>query len=600
MFLQYQITPLFQFLKARITESPIKTIVFVGILFSILISWNTDKGFVYTGGIDGDGKGYYLYLPAIFIDQNISHQAIDDRFILENNGRGANKYYAGTALCILPFFIIACAISFVLGIEITCYSTPFEIMIGFAALFYFIAGLVFLSKLLKLFQLDKTSVSFTLIFIALGSNLFNYVFVEPAMSHVYSWCFISGFLYFVKVFLVEHSKRDIYWAAVFLGILILIRPINGIVVLSIPFIAQEVFHLRRFFQVRFILNSAAIVLGILFIQLFLWKAQTGNFILHSYKNEGFYFSHPEILNCLFSFRKGLFVYSPLILVSILSSLVFWKKNRFAFFAFISLFLLLVYIISSWWNWYYGPSFGQRAFVDFYAVFAIPLAFSIEKIQQANWRKTVLLICTACVFLNLIQTYQYNKQILSSWDMNFQKYAYVFLKTSSQYRNCLGGNNDLPLYKEIRNSIFILSDDFEETPSNAKVCSFVDDQHRMSCDYSDRDYNLLFTIPVNETFISKRALFAEIKLERFESDKHSFNEAFCVIEYQNPQGEIYYNYTFKLNDYPRELFSIWETYNYTVELNKIKSPKDTIRMYVWNQSKARFYLDNVKIELFSIN
>jgi hypothetical protein len=24
------------------------------------------------------------------------------------------------------------------------------------------------------------------------------------------------------------------------------------------------------------------------------------------------------------------------------------------------------------------------------------------------------------------------------------------------------------------------------------------------------------------------------------------------------------------------------------------------MYVWNQSKARFYLDNVKIELFSIN
>jgi hypothetical protein len=234
------------------------------------------------------------------------------------------------------------------------------------------------------------------------------------------------------------------------------------------------------------------------------------------------------------------------------------------------------------------------------VFAIPLAFSIEKIQQANWRKTVLLICTACVFLNLIQTYQYNKQILSSWDMNFQKYAYVFLKTSSQYRNCLGGNNDLPLYKENRNSIFILSDDFEENPSNAKVCSFVDDQHGKSCDYSDRDYNLLFTIPVNETFISKRALFAEIKLNRFESDKHSFNEAFCVIEYKNPQGEIYYNYTFKLNDYPHAQFKVWETYNYSVELNKIKSPNDTIRMYVWNQSKARFYLDNFQIELFSIN
>lgn len=567
----------------------------MGILFSILISWNADKGFVYTGGIDGDGKGYYLYLPAIFIDQNISHQVIDDRFILENNGRGANKYYAGTALCMLPFFLIAYAISFVLGIEITGYSTPFEIMIGFAALFYFIAGLVFLSKLLKLFQLHKTSVSLSLFFIALGSNLFNYVFVEPAMSHVYSWCFICGFLYFVKAFLVEHKARAVYWAAAFLGILVLIRPINGIVVLSIPFIEQETFQFKRFFQVRFILNSAAIVFGILSIQLILWNAQTGNFIIHSYKNEGFYFTHPEILNCLFSFRKGLFVYSPLILVSILSSLVFWKKNRLAIFSFISFTLLLVYIISSWWNWYYGPSFGQRAVVDFYAVFAIPLAFAIEK-----RRKNLLLICFFCVFLNLIQTYQYNKQILSSWDMNFKKYAYVFLKTSSKYRNCLGGNNDLPLFKEIRNSIFILNDDFDQTPSNAKVCSFVDNQHSKSCDYSDNEFNLLFTIPVNEKFISKRALFAEIKLDCFESDKHSFNEAFCVIEYKNKSGEIYYNYSFKLNDYPHNQFKVWNRYSYSVELKKIKSPNDTIRMYVWNQSKARFYLDNVQIELFSIN
>jgi hypothetical protein len=539
-------------------------------------------------------------LPAIFIDQNFSHQEVDDRYILENNGRGANKYYAGTALCMLPFFLIAHAISFVLGIDITGYSAPFEILIGFAALFYFIAGLVFLSKLLKLFQIHKTSISFTLIFIALGSNLFNYVFVEPAMSHVYSWCFISGFLYFVKAFLLEHKARDIYWAAVFLGILFLIRPINGIVVLSIPFIAQEMFHFRRFFQVRLILKSAAIVLSIVSIQLLLWKVQTGNYFLHSYKNEGFYFSNPELWNCLFSFRKGLFVYSPIILIALLGSLVFWKKNRFAFFAFTSFFLLLLFIISSWWNWFYGPSFGQRAFVDFYALLAIPLAFTIEKIQQANWRKTMLLICFACVFLNLIQTYQYNKQILSSWDMNFQKYAYVFLKTTSNYRNCLGGNNDLPLYNEIRKSIFSLHDDFEKLPSNAKVCKWLDKQHKSVCDYSDRDYNLLFTIPVNDTFISKRALFAEIKLDRFESDKHSFNEAFCVIEYQNKSGEIYYNYSFKLNDYPHTQFKVWETFNYSVELRKIESPNDSIRMYVWNQSKAHFYLDNVQIKLFSIN
>lgn len=572
----------------------------MGILFSLIISLKTDKGFAYIGGIDGDGKGYFLYLPAIFIDQNLPNQTIDERFILDFDGRGANKYYAGTALCMLPFFIVAYAVSFICGIEITGYSAPFEFLIGFAALFYFIAGLVFLSKLLKQFQLNKTSSSLTLIFIALGSNLFNYVFVEPAMSHVYSWCFISGFIYFIKAFLDENNTRKLFFAAVFLGVVVLIRPINGIVILSIPFLIQKPDHLRRFFQVRLIFKSAAIVFSIVSIQLLLWKVQTGNYFIHSYKNEGFYFANPELFNCLFSFRKGLFVYSPIILIALLGSLVFWKKNRFAFFAFTSFFLLLLFIISSWWNWFYGPSFGQRAFVDFYTLFAIPLAFTIEKIQHANWRKTLLLICSACVFLNHIQTYQYNKQILSSWDMNFQKYAYVFLKTSSQYRNCLGGNNDLPLYNEIRKSIFSLHDDFEKLPSNAKVCSWVDKQHGRACDYSDRDYNLLFTISANQSFLSERALFAEIQLDRIELEKHGFNEAFFVIEYQNKFGEIYFNYTFKLNDYPRELFSIWETYKYSVELKKMKAPSDTIRMYVWNQSKARFYLDNVQIELFSIN
>ena len=136
-------------------------------------------------------------------------------------------------------------------------------------------------------------------------TIFNYVFVEPAMSHVYSWCFISGFLYFIKSFLLEHKARDFYWAALFLGIIILIRPINGIVVLSIPFIAQEMFHFRRFFQVRLMLKSAAIVLSIVSIQLLLWKVQTGNYFIHSYKNEGFYFANPELFNCLFSFRNGI-------------------------------------------------------------------------------------------------------------------------------------------------------------------------------------------------------------------------------------------------------------------------------------------------------
>ena len=52
---------------------------------------------------------------------------------------------------------------------------------------------------------------------------------------------------------------------------------------------------------------------------------------------------------------------------------------------ISVFLVLnVYIIFSWWSWWYGGSFGARPMIDSYGILAIPLAAMIE--QMLGMRK----------------------------------------------------------------------------------------------------------------------------------------------------------------------------------------------------------------------
>ena len=48
-------------------------------------------------------------------------------------------------------------------------------------------------------------------------------------------------------------------------------------------------------------------------------------------------------------------------------------------------------------------------------------------------------------------------------MTFEKYCYVFLKTSDVYKNCLGGNMDIePYSKKDKRLIYSTINDFESS------------------------------------------------------------------------------------------------------------------------------------------
>src|SRR5690606_20575959 len=68
--------------------------------------------------------------------------------------------------------------------------------------------------------------------------------------------------------------------------------------------------LNRFLKVLIMVLTA---LGIFFIQMIYWKTQTGHWLYFSYEGEQFYFDNPHIIDGLFGYRKGLLVYSPILI-----------------------------------------------------------------------------------------------------------------------------------------------------------------------------------------------------------------------------------------------------------------------------------------------
>src|SRR5690606_12215379 len=117
-------------------------------------------------------------------------------------------------------------------------------------------------------------------------------------------------------------------------------------------------------------------------QLFFWKIYGGDWLVFTYgSDEKFFFNNPKIFDFLFSYRKGWFVYTPLMIFSIVG-LFFLKKKVKEMSLITPIFItFIIYILSSWWCWWYGGSFGMRAMIQYYAFLAFPLAAFINLILK---------------------------------------------------------------------------------------------------------------------------------------------------------------------------------------------------------------------------
>jgi len=602
-------------------NKPTVIIIILILIYTITLVNLDFKGFR-DNIISGDGRGYYAYLPAIFIHKTLDFTKIYEiekekyslsyqgHYFIDHDDIKINKYYSGTALLLLPFFLLAYFLSFLFGYSLDGYSLIFQYAVFIGGIFYGLLGLFFSKKLLSIYTIPKNIISIILILILFGTNLFYYTFVNPSFSHVYSFSMIAVFLYFTKKTFINYEIKNIFWASVALGLTILIRPTNFIILFIIPFLASDFKLLKqtikRFFKFKKeLFISFLSVFLIICIQFFINIIQTGKPLIWSYSGEGFKFFEPEITNMLLSYRKGLFIYTPLIFISLFGLIPLFRQSKYRFATLTIFLIILVYFIPSWWNWFYGDSFGMRAFIDFYPVFILLLGILITSIKFKITKIFLCAICFVLLLLNLIQTYQYIHKIIHPDAMNKEKYWFVFLKTGYEYKNIFGGTDE-ESYKKIKEiPLTGYFNDFEEEKDNWTLNSInnIGDTAFSGKKVANFDilteYNAGLKINSDSSLINAKNVFIKVNLKKYDLEKDASLKARLVVEIKFKNGRSYFYKTFRLSDLPQENYKEWEDFEISFQLPKILTPDDIITLFIWNTDKKMFYVDDMKVGFFEL-
>ncbi|MEP6593104.1 MAG: hypothetical protein ABJC51_05400, partial [Acidobacteriota bacterium] len=146
---------------------------------------------------------------------------------------------------------------------------------------------------------------------------------------------------------------------------------------------------------------------------------------------GFDFRHPHIAGVLFGVQKGLFFWSPLLLLACAGLIWLWRSRHpaGAFIAGAALFLAAnTYLVASWWDWQFGGSFGHRGFTDALPVFAIGLAGCFTWAAQRRATTVVVAaVAAGLTLLSLFQMLQYWNGVLPFSDTTWEQYRAVFLR-----------------------------------------------------------------------------------------------------------------------------------------------------------------------------
>lgn len=383
--------------------------------------WNADKG---ESPFMWDADQYYSYLPATFIYHDLDFKYTTRYWLVQApNGKQVPKMTSGVAIMMAPFFLIGHKIAINQGDVADGYSKPYGDLVHYGSMFYTLVGLILLALVLRRHYSDAI-VALTIGSLFFATNLFYYTLRDGEMAHSYSFFLVSLFLWLTVRW--HENKKAIYflWLGLTVGLASLVRPTE--ILIFLVFLFYKV-HSVEDFKNKFreivlsAMNIPLFLLGFFIMwgpQLIFWKIKTDNFFFFSYgSKEGFFWSDPQIFNMLFSYRKGLFVYTPLMLFAFIGLLfVLGRKTNDFKIPFIIYLVVNIYVLSCWWCWWYGGGFGMRSLVQAFAFLAVPLAAFYKYIFNLDFRNKMILgsvrivavfLITSFASLNIIQTYQYD-------------------------------------------------------------------------------------------------------------------------------------------------------------------------------------------------
>ena len=408
--------------------------------------------------IRSDGYSYYVYLPSwlIYGDpslESVARHCCGGTFPAftaitrwRGTGRWLNPHPIGTAILMAPFFAVAHVVTRWSKLPADGFSFYYQHAAGLAGLSYLLAGLAVLrAVLVRHFPPAPTLAALTAL--TFGTNLFHYGTYDATFSHIYSFFLICALIALTErwwdrsswgvsaalgavaalVFLTRHTNA-VFWVMV---------PLYGIT--NAGSVSSDVLQgFRAALRERGAAlwerrTSLAIVVAVLalaiFPQLAIYKAVTGSWVTGPYGDldVGFRFDSPHLIGVLFSTEKGLFFWSPALLLAVAGLFTADGWARWWTVPAAIALTIETYLIASWSDWQFGGSYGHRAFTDSLGLLAIFMTAFLSRVAGRRRLVPVVAVCTSlAVMLSVFQMIQYWRGIVPIANTTWEQYRALFL------------------------------------------------------------------------------------------------------------------------------------------------------------------------------
>jgi hypothetical protein len=357
-------------------------------LFTIGIALQLQLG----ARLQSDGFYYYAYLRSLAFDRDVDFTndyrllGMGDKahlFTPTPTGHAQSAWTIGPAIVWSPFFAVGHAVAVRLhaaGAEVSTDGTsfPYRQSVCIAGLFYGLLGCWFAYRLAARFYPDSLAASSVALTIA-GSFMLWYLVKEPSMTHAPSMAAVAGFAWAWAA--TRERRTPAMWGLLGLlaGVMSLIRWQNALFMLLPGLDALEILVGGRGGARA---RRDALVGGALFLlcaiaaflpQMLAWKAIYGSYIARSPVGPEIRWTHPRLVDILFSARNGLLSTSPVLYLGAIGLVVFAFARPAIGVPTLIAATVMVYFNACIQDWWGSAGFGGRRFDGTIPLFCIGLA-----------------------------------------------------------------------------------------------------------------------------------------------------------------------------------------------------------------------------------
>ena len=338
-----------------------------------------------------DGMVIYKLTKSIIENQSISIDVAGS--IIGENGRFYSKYGIGQSLLAMPLFILG---KLVAGFFPPAFEFPITVCVMFSYNSVVSALLcVFIYLLcIKMGYSEKISTITTLL-TGLTTMIFpyaRYFYTHPSTT----LCFILT-IYFLYNYKISGNINNVLIAGIFQGLAVLIKPVSIII---IPAFIGYILAIKKNNR-EWIVFLSPVLLTICFVFCYNFF-RFGNILEFGYGEHGFTFSN-FLLKGLFgltlSTGRGIFVYNPFLIMSVISFHWFIKRHEYEGYLFLSIILIYVLFYAKWIYWHGGESWGPRYLIPIIPLMSIPIAQGLKSVLSARNKKLVLIILAVFITLS---------------------------------------------------------------------------------------------------------------------------------------------------------------------------------------------------------